>query len=275
MRLPFAGFQRPYARNSYAHPRRPSEVGPLVLTLPLPGGILVRSLPRVSETENKNCSKGDMVVPNSIFRCRNLLAALAVLMAVMPAVAEDVSPLVPVALRSRVKQADGSYRVKLEIASWDARQTAIVICDMWDGHYCRASESRVAEMAPVMNDVVAAARKRGVLIIHSPSGCMDKYEGTAQRKLAQQAPKVETKTALDKWCYIDKGHEGDLPIDDSIPCEDAAPRPAVKMFSKQHDAIKIEVGDAVTDSVEAYYLLKQRGIKNLVVMGVHTNMCVL
>jgi hypothetical protein len=34
-------------------------------------------------------------------------------------------------------------------------------------------------------------------------------------------------------------------------------------------------GDAITDSAEAYYLMRQRGIKNLIVMGVHTNMCVL
>ena len=190
------------------------------------------------------------------------------------AVADDGAQLTLIA-RQRVKQDDGSYRVELKPVHWDARQTAIVICDMWDGHYCRASESRVAEMAPFMNDVISAARAKGVLIIHSPSGCMDKYEGMPQRKLAQDAPPVETKIPLEKWCYIDKSHEGELPIDDSVPCEDADPRPAVRMFSKQHDAIKIAKGDAITDSVEAYYLLRQRGIKNLIVMGVHTNMCVL
>jgi type 1 glutamine amidotransferase/nicotinamidase-related amidase len=177
--------------------------------------------------------------------------------------------------RQRIKQEDGSYRVELKPLHWDAGQTAIVICDMWDGHYCRASESRVAEMAPFMNEVISAARDKGVLIIHSPSGCMDKYEGMPQRKLAQDAPPVETKIPLEKWCYIDKGFEGELPIDDSVPCEDAEPRPAVRMFSRQHEAIKIAEPDAITDSVEAYYLLRQRGIKNLIVMGVHTNMCVL
>jgi nicotinamidase-related amidase len=192
-----------------------------------------------------------------------------------PVATAEESALVPITLRQRAKQPDGTYRVKLEATQWDARQTAMVICDMWDGHYCRASESRVAEMAPHMNEVIAAARKRGVLIIHSPSGCMDKYEGTPQRKLAKDAPPVETKIPLDKWCYIDKGHEGELPIDDSVPCEDSVPRPAVRMFTRQHEAIKIEEGDAVTESVEAFYLLRQRGIKNLIVMGVHTNMCVL
>ena len=34
-------------------------------------------------------------------------------------------------------------------------------------------------------------------------------------------------------------------------------------------------GDAITDSAEAYYLMRERGITNVIVMGVHINMCVL
>ena len=30
--------------------------------------------------------------------------------------------------------------------------------------------------------------------------------------------------------------------------------------------------DAVTDSAEAFYLMKQRGITNVIILGVHTNM---
>src|SRR5207248_11470089 len=48
-----------------------------------------------------------------------------------------------------------------------------------------------------------------------------------------------------------------------------------KAWTRQHEAITIADGDAVTDSDEAYYLMRQRGIANVVVMGVHTNMCVL
>ena len=41
------------------------------------------------------------------------------------------------------------------------------------------------------------------------------------------------------------------------------------------DTLEIEPGDAITDNIEAYYLLQQRGIDNVIIMGVHTNMCVL
>src|SRR5215212_3353058 len=50
-----------------------------------------------------------------------------------------------------------------------ANKTAIVICDMWDKHWSRGASERVDAMAPTMNQVLSAARKRGVHIIHAPS----------------------------------------------------------------------------------------------------------
>ena len=35
---------------------------------------------------------------------------------------------------------------------------------------------RVGELAPAMNQTIAAARARGILIIHAPSSCMDAYK---------------------------------------------------------------------------------------------------
>ena len=59
---------------------------------------------------------------------RRLLLIFASLLATVPfaSVAAEESPLVPITLRNRVKQPDGTYRVKLEATQWDARQTAIV-----------------------------------------------------------------------------------------------------------------------------------------------------
>jgi nicotinamidase-related amidase len=180
-------------------------------------------------------------------------------------------------MRRRVETSPGSgeYRAAIEPSSWRPEQTAIVICDMWDDHYCRASARRVAEMAPRMNQVINEARRKGVLIIHCPSGCMDQYNGTPQRELARQAPKVETKPPLEAWCYLDKTREPELPVDESQPCDDETPRERIRFFTRQHEAIKIEPGDAVTDGAEAFYLMRQREITNVIVMGVHTNMCVL
>src|SRR5207249_2329874 len=48
-----------------------------------------------------------------------------------------------------------------------------------------------------------------------------------------------------------------------------------RAWSRQIATIEIAPGDAITDSAEAYCLLQQRGIDHVLVMGVHTNMCVL
>ena len=181
-------------------------------------------------------------------------------------------------LRTRAEVAPGTsqFREAFETVGWQADETAIVICDMWNDHYCRNAARRVAEMAPRMNDVLDKARAKGVLIIHSPSGCMDQYEGTPQRKLAQQAPKFETKIPLQGWCYLDKKQEAQLPVKVEQPSDDDGTiRKAVRFFNRQIDTLQIKKGDAVTDSAEAFYLMQQRGIKNVIIMGVHTNMCVL
>jgi nicotinamidase-related amidase len=165
-------------------------------------------------------------------------------------------------------------------ARWEPSRTAAVVCDMWNRHWCRSATARVAEMAPRMNALLIDLRHRGVLIIHCPSDTMDHYESTPGRKLAQAAPRVETAIPLQRWANLDPSREGALPLDDADggcpdepPCVQAtrAPWP----WQNQIDIIQIHDGDAITDSAEAFYLMRQRGITNVIVMGVHENMCVL
>ena len=131
-------------------------------------------------------------------------------------------------------------------------------------------------MAPRMNEVLQAARQRGVLIIHCPSDTMKYYENAPGRKLAQAAPKVLPKVPLKGWVGLDTEREGQLPFDDSDGgCDDEPQCKTASPWTHEIDTLKIEDGDAITDSAEAYYLMEQRGIENVIVMGVHGNMCVL
>jgi len=180
--------------------------------------------------------------------------------------------------RSRVPATAGTneWQTIARTTEWDARHSAIVICDMWDKHWCPDATERVTEMAPRMNEVVKAARAKGVFIIHCPSDTMKFYQDHPGRKLAQSAPKVETKVPLKGWCSLNGEKEPPLPIDDSDEgcdgCPDCKPNRA---WSRQHPVLEIADGDAITDSAEAFYLMRQRGITNVIVMGVHVNMCVL
>src|SRR3954463_14089801 len=165
-----------------------------------------------------------------------------------------------------------------KVVQLDPKKTAIVICDMWNQHWCKGATERVGEIAPRMNEVVKKAREQGVFIIHSPSETMKFYEATPARKRAQAAPKVTPKVPLQRWCKLDPAKEGALPIDDSDggcddepKCKGGPPYP----WTREIATIEVKDEDAVTDSDEAYFLMEQRGIENVIVMGVHANMCVL
>ncbi|NLY01090.1 MAG: isochorismatase family protein [Rhodopirellula sp.] len=178
-------------------------------------------------------------------------------------------------MRSREKAPeDGDlYRIVYKTVEWDPKKTAIIICDMWDTLCCKIPADRVAEIAPRMNEFVAAARQRGVLIIHAPSGNVDFYDGTPARKRALDAPKVGNKVPL-KWNDLDPEREPPLPIDDSDGGWEG-PRLAGRPQTRQIASIEIKDVDAVDAGPQIYYLLQQRGIENVMLMGVHTNMCVL
>ena len=181
--------------------------------------------------------------------------------------------------RSRVADAAGSYTVQEKELKWEPKKTAIIICDMWNEHWCRGATRRVGELAPVMNRTIAAARAKGVLIIHAPSSCMDTYKGYPGRAIAKNAPKAANLPKdIAGWCTkIPSEEKGTYPIDQSDGgCDDGPTCPSGSPWKFQVAAIEIKDQDAISDSgVEIWNLLESRGITNVMLMGVHTNMCVL
>lgn len=187
-------------------------------------------------------------------------------------------------LRSRPKEAQG-FGVRERKANWDPKHTALIICDMWDDHWCKSAAARVGEMAGPMNDMVKAARGRGVFVIHAPSTCTGFYESTPQRKRAQSAsfssPPVPLATSErwgTAWCWTDPKHEAVLPIDDSdMGCDCQPNKCAIRTpWTRQISTIEIGAADAITDNgQETWNLLAERGITNVMICGVHLNMCVL
>src|SRR4030095_2233766 len=79
-------------------------------------------------------------------------------------------------LRSRTKTADG-FAVSEKKVNWEPKRTALIICDMWDDHWCKSAARRVGEMAGPLNQVVKTARERGIFVIHAPSTCTKYYDG--------------------------------------------------------------------------------------------------
>ena len=190
--------------------------------------------------------------------------------------ADDAAWTVHQRSRQPAPAGSGKFAIDDDQLNWDPHRTAVIVCDMWDRHWCQGATVRVAEMAPRMNEAIKAARQRGMLIIHCPSDTMKFYDGTPQRKLAQQAPHVPMQDTAAGWCPLGGKAEPPLPFDNSKDRCDCTPQCAHgNPWRRQIAVLDIADGDAITDSEEAYYLMRQRDIKNVVVMGVHTNMCVL
>ena len=68
-----------------------------------------------------------------------------------------------------------------------------------------------------------------------------------------------------------------LPVDASDGGPDTGEKPWFKAWTRQHPGIEIDPErDGISDrGQEIYSFLRAKGIGNLLIMGVHTNMCVL
>ena len=188
-------------------------------------------------------------------------------------------------LRSRASAGANTFTVVEKKASWEAKKTALIICDMWDDHWCKSAARRVSELAGPLNEVAKTARARSVFIIHAPSTCAGFYDGTPQRKRAQAAPFSKTPVPLaaaqrwgTAWCWTDPKREAVLPIDDSDMGCDCSPDKCTirEAWKRQINIIEIGDADAITDNgQETWNFLSERGIENVILCGVHLNMCVL
>ena len=175
---------------------------------------------------------------------------------------------------------------------WAVEQTAVIVCDMWDSHHCYQSVQRVNEIAPRMNEVIKRLRDDGATIIHAPSSCMDFYADHPARVHALKTPRAaKLPPAIDEWCRKLTVEEKILfPIDDSDGGEDDQPEEHKKWaeelvrkglnpkapWKRQTPLIEIDAEDYVSDKgSEIWSVMEHRGIRNVLLMGVHTNFCVL
>lgn len=178
-------------------------------------------------------------------------------------------------------------------ATWPARETAVIVCDVWDLHHSRNAVRRLEEFAPRLDRFLQESRRRGATIIHSPSDCMPAYADHPARRRALAVPKVQPLPRdVEFWCSrIPAEEQAAYPIDQSDGGDDDEPQehavwaeslrklgrnPGLP-WQKQSDAITIDpAADFISDKGdEVWSILEQRGVKRVILTGVHTNMCVL
>ncbi len=196
-------------------------------------------------------------------------------------------------LRRRVVDEAGQSRSEYQTERWAPEKTAVIVCDMWDAHHCLNAVRRATEMAPRMNQVLHHARDCGATIIHAPSSCMDFYKNHPARRRAQAAPQAANlPEGIDQWLnwIDDREKAAGYPIDATDGGEDDDPvehqkwadeltergRNPRSPWVRQMAALDILDTDFITDNgVENWNILQSQGIENVILVGVHTNMCVL
>jgi nicotinamidase-related amidase len=175
------------------------------------------------------------------------------------------------------------WRIEEGPRTLDATKVALVLCDVWDRHTCRGAEERLKQLLPRMQQLTAALRQKGALIVHAPSDTRDfleLYGETPARRRVLDCPPIAPPQNLDH-------DDPPLPVDQSDPCCDTRPdeqhpypwpkewrRPPA---TRQHPAIEIDHGRDVISyqGKELWSYYQHRGIEQVLIMGVHTGMCIL
>ena len=62
-----------------------------------------------------------------------------------------------------------TWRVQNGVGQWPAEKTALLLCDVWNSHWCRGAVARLDAMVERMEQVVRTVRDAGGLIVHAPS----------------------------------------------------------------------------------------------------------
>jgi Isochorismatase family len=143
--------------------------------------------------------------------------------------------------------------------------TALLICDMWDRHWCTHAGRRMNILAQQIEQTANVARAAGIQIIHSPSSTMPFYADYPERRRAQACPITIEPTARD-W------NAPPLSIDDEA---DSMNRGDDRV-SRQNINISIEGDDIISDcGAEILNFLTWKAIDHLIFVGVHANKCIL
>lgn len=198
--------------------------------------------------------------------------------------------------RTVIEDSGGKLAHRLSATeNWKAEQTAVILCDVWDYHHSINAVRRLEEMLPRMNEFLKEARRRGATIIHAPSDCMPNYEKHAARLRAVNTPQVNLPKDIASWCSRIPSEQSNMagiyPVDQSDGGEDDDPEEhrqwAAKLVSlgrnpgmpwkAQSPAIDIDAAsDYISDrGDEVWNILKDRKVEHVILLGVHTNMCVL
>jgi hypothetical protein len=212
------------------------------------------------------------------------LAALLVLSVTAQAVTDSAdstpSGLLALGLQRQIPtswRADAGWAPTTEVTHWLANETALVLIDLWDNHWCDAMAQRGVDLSLRVNRTASRLRSRGVHIAHSPSApALAFYDKTAARARVKHAPHVAppgpsnttdpAPAVLQTPGLLSGCDSGQTNIGKDEPTRQSA----LIWIDEQRDGIVNS-----DDGAEAHSYFQSIGVKHLLYVGAASNMCIL
>lgn len=152
----------------------------------------------------------------------------------------------------------------------NAREMALILCDVWDQHWSDGAQARLEDLVPRINQDTCRCRSAGMTVIHAPSGTMDFYKDEPARLRAKETKQellpVESLTlpSMDQLLDISDGGS-----------DTGGKFKAV--WTRQHPGIEIKSDtDYISDDAdEIRAILVNCGVKLVILAGVHLNICLI
>ena len=192
------------------------------------------------------------------------------------------------------------FNDKTAFQDFNPNQTAVIIIDVWDDHWCKYYKELNESLAKRLGPFVDKLRSAGAKIIHSPCGsamptgekklapdvfklsdysCMPYYYGSQARKNAVDCFKKGKAVNYSKRCQ----QPGDLFFKGVrqrggkfCTCIPYCKRPFPRPWTRQHDAINVTDEDYVTDDIIGVsHILHRDKINRILYVGGALNACLI
>ncbi len=220
----------------------------------------------------------------------------------------------PITLRTRRLTKKNEWIIATETQNINPQKAAIIICDLWNKHWCKAAAECTYTLAKSTNNILEKIRPFGFKIIHAASDSTNYYRNWPQRKAfltilkdnkssKYQLPIMATGTcacgccvgeAIRSACDCYTTSEtascscGCCCTEETAWC--ALHHPACSLLPKdpscpcaiektkhlgENKLVKIKTGDFISENGdEIYNFIKKLEIEYVFILGIHLNLCV-
>jgi hypothetical protein len=161
----------------------------------------------------------------------------------------------------------------LALSNWVPTQTAVIVCDLWDKHWCKSATQRIDGFIEQTNSFLHTLRSAGYTIVHCPADVVTSF-------YADHPCRLKTLATINNEPVPTICRKPIPPVPLSLGntngCMDWPPCSVnTKAWTRENANIDICDQDYIGDTTDPIRLLKALNIKNVIITGTALNICVI